>query len=289
VILVLSVLWVGRNSWGRPLFFALSFFLLALLPTLGLAENYIFRYSPVFDHFQYLASMGPLALAGAAVVRLADLARVKGFWLRLSPACVAFLVLGLLSWQRAWAYEDNQTLWTDTVAENPDSPVAHYNLGNELIKTEGLDQAMAEYEKAVALDPGFPEAHHNLGVTLMGLGRSDEAIAEYRKALEINPNFPDAHNDLGMILLKLGRTDEALAECKRAVELNPRMLQAHCNLGNALLQQGRTDEAIVEYQDALKLDPGEPNIRHNLIIALRKAGRIDEANDEYQKMQDIAP
>jgi len=33
-----------------------------LLPVLGLIDNPIFRLSLVFDHLQYLASIGPLAL-----------------------------------------------------------------------------------------------------------------------------------------------------------------------------------------------------------------------------------
>ena len=44
----------------------------ALLPVLGWADIPIFRYSLVFDHFQYLAGIGPLALAGAGLVRVAN-------------------------------------------------------------------------------------------------------------------------------------------------------------------------------------------------------------------------
>ena len=64
------MLWRLRVGWARPCFFAFAYFLIALLPVLGLLDNFIFRYSLVFDHFQYLASMGPLALAGSAL----------GFW-----------------------------------------------------------------------------------------------------------------------------------------------------------------------------------------------------------------
>jgi hypothetical protein len=71
-IIVLFILWLKRESWSRPWFFAYAYFLVALLPVLGLFDNFIFRYSLVFDHFQYLAAMGPLALAATGMVRLAD-------------------------------------------------------------------------------------------------------------------------------------------------------------------------------------------------------------------------
>jgi len=48
VIVVLLVLWLKRESRTRPLFFVFAYFLVALLPVLGLVNNPIFRYSLVF-------------------------------------------------------------------------------------------------------------------------------------------------------------------------------------------------------------------------------------------------
>jgi hypothetical protein len=60
---LLAVLWLlqGRSCilGVRACLFAFAYFLIALLPVLGLVDNFVFRYSLVFDHFQYLASMGP--------------------------------------------------------------------------------------------------------------------------------------------------------------------------------------------------------------------------------------
>ena len=66
----LFFLWRRRNGWGRPLFFACAYFVVSLFPLLGFFNVYFFRFSFVADHFQYLASMGPLALAGAGMTRL---------------------------------------------------------------------------------------------------------------------------------------------------------------------------------------------------------------------------
>jgi hypothetical protein len=71
VIIILSIFWFTRRSGGtgsRACFFAFAYFIVALLPILGLIDNYIFQYSLVFDHFQYLASIGPLALIGTGLV-----------------------------------------------------------------------------------------------------------------------------------------------------------------------------------------------------------------------------
>ena len=58
-----------RASALRPVFIATIYFGALLFPVLGFFSVFFFRYSFVGDHFQYLASMGPLALAGAGLSR----------------------------------------------------------------------------------------------------------------------------------------------------------------------------------------------------------------------------
>ena len=66
----LALLWFIRAKWGRALFFAAAYYVISLFPVLGFFSVFFFRYSFVSDHFQYLASMGPLALAGAGIAIL---------------------------------------------------------------------------------------------------------------------------------------------------------------------------------------------------------------------------
>ncbi len=54
----------------------------------------------------------------------------------------------------------------------------------------------------------------------------DEAIAEYRKAIELDPKYVYAHNNLGMALRDKGRVDEAIAEWKKVIELDPKNARA---------------------------------------------------------------
>ncbi len=74
---------------------------------------------------------------------------------------------------------------------------AHYELGvmyHERV-FESLDQAIAEYEKAVKLKPDYAEAHFNLALsyhTKAKLGTDDKvlyrkALAEYKLYLKYSP------------------------------------------------------------------------------------------------------
>jgi hypothetical protein len=69
-IVVAVVLWRQRNGWGGPAFFALGYFAVSLFPVLGFFNVYYFRFSFVGDHLQYLATIGPLALAGAGIAKI---------------------------------------------------------------------------------------------------------------------------------------------------------------------------------------------------------------------------
>ena len=201
-IIVLFVLWIKRESWSRPCFFAFAYFLVALSPFLGLIDQSFWRYSFVEDHLQYLASMGPLALAGAGMVWSAEFAIWRRHWLQLSLGAGLLLILGILSWQRAWLFESNDSLWTDTLTKNPNCWLGHNNLGGALYQKGQVDEAIAECQKALEINPSFVEAHFNLGTALFQKGQMDEAMAEYQKAVKINPSHADAHYNLGYVTCK---------------------------------------------------------------------------------------
>ena len=325
VIVVLFILWLNRESWARPWFFVFAYFLAALLPALGLIDNYIFRHSLVFDHFQYLASMGPLALAGAGLVRLADFVLPGRHGLQaVRLGAGVLLVLGILSWQRTWAFQSEETLWTEHVDEEPElrggpqqsrqcsrtkedssttrsfntnnpwksiptMPEAHNNLGAVLLQKGQVDAAMVEHQQALKIYPNYAEAHNNLGADLLQKGQLDEAISEIRKAVEINPNSAKAHSDLGVALCQKGQMDEAIVQCEKALEINPNYVEAHYNLGNALLQKGRVDEATAQYQNALAINPNYSEAHGNLGVALFQKGQVSEAIAQFHEALRLNP
>src|SRR5271165_3658813 len=145
----------------RACFFAFAYFLTALLPVLGLIDNSIFRYSLAFDHLQYLASIGPLALAGAALARSSNIVPAQRRWLQPALCAGLLMILGIVSWQRTWVYESHETLWTDTLAKNPNCSVGHNNLGLALFQKGQADEAIDHLQRALEIDPNDADAHSN--------------------------------------------------------------------------------------------------------------------------------
>jgi tetratricopeptide (TPR) repeat protein len=321
VAVAAAVIWFARRSFGRGPEVATLFFVATLSPMLGFIMLYTFRYSFVADHYQYLASIGPLALAAAGITRALDLLETQKRFLKGALYGALLVPLGLLSWRQCAIYANSETLWWATLARNPDSWMAHNNIAISLLGKGKVEEAIVHYNKALELDPNYSEAHFNLGNALLRLGRVDEAIAHYQKALETNPNnlpalynlagvfgqsgrmaeaidhynrilekHPNhaaAHNNLGVALARVGRADEAVAHYLKALQLNPSNAEAHYNLGNTLLQTGRVDEAVIHYDKALELNPNNAAAHNKVAGILRQLGRNDEAEAHSQKALEI--
>ena len=206
-------------------------------------------------------------------------------------AVVGLLVVVLASRTvlRNLEWKDGFSLWSKTVITSPESDRAHNNLGIAYDKRGLLDDAMAEYRKALDINPIHVDAHNNLGVAYDKIGLLDEAMAEYRKALNINPNYVDAHNNLGAAYYKKGLLDEAMAEYRKALNINPNFASAHNNLGAAYDKRGLLDEAMAEYRKALNINPKIADYHYNLANMLFASDKVKEAIIEYKKAVSLNP
>jgi protein O-mannosyl-transferase len=312
VLAGLAALWFIQPKWGRALFFAATYYVISLFPVLGFFSVYFFRYSFVSDHFQYLASMGPLALAGAGIATLfgcfcetpdhfvfhsdtvprwgSTIASPRRGLALCGALCGILLAsLGFLTWRQTAEYHNLFALYTATLQKNPDCWMAHYNLGIVLSEQGEADQAIEHYRQAVALRPDYAEAHYNLGRLLVEARQVNDAIAHYEKAAAINPADAEAQNNLGVTLLGIGRVDDAIAHYQKALEIRPDYPEASCNLATALVAKGDFDGAIARYTACLAAIPDQEEAQYNLASALLRKGRADEAIVQYQKVLEMHP
>ena len=289
LFVVATVLFLKRNTALRPVSFAFAYFVITLFPVLDFFDVYFFRYSFVSDHFQYLASMGPLALAGAGVVMAVEKIRIHRLAIQTASTLAILLILGTLTFHQSANYHDLITLYQVTLAQNPKCWMAEYNLGLALKNQGQLDEAIAHYRRAVNIWPDYVEAHYNLGGAYIEKGNIDEALAEYRRAIEIRPDDADSHNNYGSALRRLNQFDQAENEYRRALSLHPQYLDARLNLGSLLLQRGRTAEAITNLETARRLQPNDAVTHVTLGLALMKNGQPGEAAAELNRALQLAP
>lgn len=332
-LVALGGLWWWRARSRAPLVAAV-FFAGSLFPVLGFFNVYPFVFSYVADHWQYLPCLGLIALVteGAAtglrsrIGRLAGRSRTVAVGAGVSVAGLLLVGLFSLTWRQAGIYRDVETLYSDTLAKNPDCWLAHNNLGlfqlesgavvpsivhfraavrlkpdcadafnnlgNALAKIPGhAAESLAAFEQALRHDPAMPEAHGNYGWALVNTpGRFSEGIAHLRTAIRLRPELFRAHNSLGIALTKLPEGGaEAILEFETALHYDPDYVAPRINLGNALVAVGLVEEGIVQLEWAQRLDPKDAAVPYNLGTALAGAGRPVEAATAFARALQLQP
>jgi len=170
-----------------------------------------------------------------------------------------------------------------------DYALAADNLGNALLQKGRLGDAVALFQRALRIDPDCADAHVSLGNLLIRDGKVEEAMAHFQKAVQIMPNLAVVHNSLGNALLDQGKMADAIAQFQKALEIAPGAAAAHFGLAFALMRAQRVDEAITEYQKGLQSDPSSASVRSNLAFALQQRGRLGEAIAQFQKVLQLNP
>ena len=249
-----AIVYWARGYFGRGVKVAALFFVTTLGPMLGFIMLYTFRYTFVADHYQYLACIGPIALATGGLWQLGARLKTRGFVFGVGAAILA--ALSVLTWRQSSSYRDLETLWQTTIAKNPSCWIAYNNLGVIQFQKGYLEDAIQKYEQSLRLHPDYPESHYNIGSALLQKGQIDEAIAHCQKALQLQPTDPDAHVVLGNALMAERDVDGAIDEYARALALRPDDSNAHYNLGVAFEQKGDAERATREYNRARELEGG---------------------------------
>jgi len=107
------------------------------------------------------------------------------------------------------------------VALAPDDHRAHNSLGTAYLISLRLDDAAAEFTRAVELDSKDEFANLNLGNLARAMGDYDRAVSYYRKQIAIKSDDAEARGGLAIALLALGRDEDAASQIKRVGELAP--------------------------------------------------------------------
>ena len=284
-LLVALILLIWKLSKSNRLvgFFAL-WFAITLLPTNGV----IALEDLVSDRWLYLSSVGYALLLALGVDWI--------FQKRVGPGgragkivffflCALLIELyGFSTILRNFTWDNDRSLWEDTVAKSPHKARPYDALGVALIGEGKLEEARQSLQRAVELAPQGGQAYINLGLVYSKEGKIEEAIATYQKALPLNPRLmPEIHNNLGVIYLQMGRMEKAEESFRKAIEIRPHFAPAYCNLGAYYEKLGNIDQAISNYETAAKLAPDYNLCYGALSVLYERKGWKEKTGEAYRK------
>jgi tetratricopeptide (TPR) repeat protein len=266
LIIVVIVAFIAVVTWGRNrlAFFCIALIMVPLIPVL---------YIPVLgdnsfaERYLYLPSVGFTILISMLLLWSG---KKLGTGMVLVTAIIILVLFSAATFSRNRVWENNFTLWSDTVKKSPDAAIAHDFMGLAYVDKGMMDEAITQFQKAIVLNPDLVTAHDNLGESYVVTGSIDRGIEELERAIRLSPGFADAHSNLGLAYWKKGLSAEAVTEYETAIRLQPRNAAAYNRLGLLYERQGYMDKAIDCFSAAAALSPDRPEFRANFNDAYRK-------------------
>jgi len=217
------------------------------------------------EHRMYLPLAAPIVIVVFAVSTLARL------WSALLVVG-AGVCLGVMTWQRNVTYHSELDLWSADAAHYSAGTRVLVNLGNALLDSGRLSEALDAYERAEKLNPNSPELQSSLCLALSRNGRLSEALEHGEAALRLDPKYANAQVNLAHVLQLLHRGNEAAEHFQAALSLQPEALDLRIALADALLEVGRVEDAISQLEQALGLEARRAEVHRKLAQAFVKKG-----------------
>jgi len=159
-----------------------------------------------------------------------------------------------------------------SIALNPEDWVALTRLGNVLMTLGRRDLAIPRYREAARLSPCNAGVLQNLGNALLGANALVEAEQVLTAALQLAPDSPEVQNSFGSLSLRLHRLEASEAALGRALQLNPNSVETLNNLGTLEMRRRRSDRAADYYLRALAMQPESAGTHYNLGLCCLQRG-----------------
>ena len=242
----------------------LGWFFITLLPV----SNLVPIHNPLADRYLYLPMVGFCLLMGWVLgIGLERWPRIDpplASWVRGALILLLLCLLGGATIQRNRIWRDDASLWTATIRMAPNSAVAHGSLGKVYYDQGRINEAIAQYRKAIELNPSEFRAYYNLGVAHEHQNRLDEAARAYKQSIQNNPRFADAYFNLANLQVRQEALSAAASTYEQMLAIYPEDIQARNNLGVVYARLERLEEAASQWQIVLELDPQNSNASKNL-------------------------
>ena len=197
--------------------------------------------------------------------------------------------LTALTWHRNQVYQDEITLWKQTIERRPGNARAHNNLGLALMQSDQMDAAQAAFLQALALQPNHAYAHANLGGIAMSRNDFREAISRFSTAVELDPSLINERINIGECQIAMGKPEQAIATFREVLKLSPSDAEVHSRLAGLLVDKGQIEEALSLLEIASAKNPQNPEIWYQVGRCEEHSGHSTDALAAYRRTIRLTP
>jgi tetratricopeptide (TPR) repeat protein len=244
-----------------------------LLPVLGIIPIN----APVADRYLYLSLVGgSLALSHGMDQLFARGTAPRFASIGILVAWATMFVW--MDWRYLPVWQNDDTLWTQVVRQNPSSYRAWNNLAVEANARADFRKAVEFADRSLQIKPDYPDAQIAQGFAHAGLGDLKQAEQLYLSALDIRPTDVNALYLLADLRERQNRDSDALSLYLRAIEIRPWYSDARIAAGLLYAKSGQRELARAQWIRALQDEPENQLAMHNLHLLESEIHEVKQAN-----------
>jgi Tfp pilus assembly protein PilF len=141
----------------------------------------------------------------------------------------------------------------------------HATRAQALAKSGKVEEALAEFGKALTIDPHHAEALYNRGLLYQRERQHQLAIDDFTTANGLTPQRAEPLLARAISYLAMDKFKEAAADLDEAVQADPQNALAWATRGQAYERLGDKDKAKASYGRALAIRPRDEVARTGLV------------------------
>lgn len=261
----------------------LLFFTVNILPVLQFVQ---FGEVLMADRYLYIASVGIWLPAVYYLFTWLQSKKKQVIALFIGGGVAAIMLVLTFLRNDIWLSELN--FWNSVLDAFPESAVAQYSVGGELMKKGEYDKAEIHLDKAVSIDPNNYKAWHNKGILHMRQGRPADALDALNRSIAIN-DYNKAYFTRAMLYEGTGKPDIAIADINKVLAAQPENGRAYYIKANCEEKMGNDKAALGDFSRAIQYDSNEPlfHVRRGLLFG--KLGQMPQALSDLNNAVALNP
>lgn len=256
----------------KLIFFGLMWYVISLLPV-----SHIIPFPQMMaDRFLYIPSIGLiLAVVAGAQRIISNMGRIETGLASLLAVGVVLLFMSL-NYHRSFVYENDFTLWEDSVKRHANNTVAVMYLGLTHWGKGDHDSALKYLQRAIEVNPKNIRAQVFMARILEEQKEFEQAIRIYENVIQQSPNTPSPYNHLAVLYGNQGKLGKAILLLEKAVGLDPEFGLAYFNLGVFQYQAGELENSLAAHQKAVEVEANNSQFHYQLgLFYLKNTDRGD--------------
>ncbi len=157
------------------------------------------------------------------------------------------------------------------------------SLGEIAMKREQYQKALRHFLRVAEIDPTNAEAWYNIAEAHNLLDNVDEAEANYTRAIAIEPKILEYYTAHSRMHMEHGHTSKALEILEEGLRVNPDSAQLRAFLALAVSESGDYRKAEELLDEAERLDPDLDTVEmYRLLLNVNKTRKLPAVNKKRQ-------